>query len=327
MRAVSVSPARSGRRRKGKGLQHRIAVLGGSGFVGRGLAGVLGRTATASPIYVVHRREPDWLHRSGVEVKRCALDDVERLKPVLAEASVVVNLLRPDGSGDRLRALEAIRPLLTGPGAPSLIHASSIDVYGNARGTSLTERSKPCPASPYASEQLAIERLLQTHPACCVLRLGAIFGDGGRNVASFAPEVARARRPILLARRLLYGARRMHLVSLEAVVAVILHLIGMPPGDRPSHLLVTDDDDERNHFAFVQDRLLEAFGRPSLAQLPQLPHPCLETALRLRARPHRMVRRRFVSCFAPLLAEAARPDFGDSLAAYARQLAQTHLRR
>lgn len=300
-------------------MPENIVILGGSGFIGHHLAKALALEEEFTPIFVIHRTRPEWFGGLPVEVRECSLADAEGLRQILSSATSVINLLRPDGTGERLRILKAIFPLLEGR---SVIHASSIDVYGEASRRVLTETSQPRPTSPYAQEHLAIENMLLSGPISgTVIRLGAVFGDGGRNVASFANEAAYGYLPVLLARRLLYGQRRMHLVSVEAVIAAILSLLRLPTEHRPTRLLVTDDQDERNNFAFVQDRLLTAFGRSAFGYLPHLPYPCLEATLRMRGGCALNVRRRFVTEFGSLLAHGE-PDFGASLTSYARRLAE-----
>lgn len=299
----------------------KVVVLGGSGFVGRRLAWDLAACVVDPPVYVVHRTRPGWLDVAPVEVRMHSLDDTGSLRRVLDDCSVLVNLLRPDGTGWYAGLLRGLLPEIAATGIRRYIHVSSIDVYGNAPGVLLDEETRPFPGSPYAQEHLTAERLaLEAMPQTLVLRLGAVFGPGGRNVTSFAKEAASAPRWLLAARRMLYARRRMHLVSVETVCAVIAQLVGGLSRSMPAIMLVTDDDDERNNFAFMQDVLMTAFGRADLNGLPMLPVPALEAVLRLRSKPVELVRRRFSFERMQTLG-LERPDFGNCLSTYARLLA------
>jgi len=298
----------------------RIVVLGGSGFVGRALARELADRLAEPPIYILHRGQPSWLADAPVEARAQPLEP-DTLRRSLEGCGALVNLLRPDGAGWHANLLNALSPAIAAAGVGRYIHASSIDVYGAAPGERIDEDTPPLPDTAYAREHLAAERAaLETVAPSIVLRLGAIFGPGGRNVTSFAAEARAAPAWRLAARRMLYARRRMHLVSLEAVCAVIGQLIGAAPQSLPTRMLVTDDDDERNNFAFLQDVLAKAFARADLRGLPMLPLGALETALRLRGRPAELVRRRFSSQRMRALG-LKRPDFAERLEAYAGLLA------
>jgi nucleoside-diphosphate-sugar epimerase len=294
----------------------RVVVLGGTGFVGRHLSDRFAATAGIQPLFIAHRRRPDWAGPAFVD---CPLEDVAALRDHLTGADVVVNLLRPDGSGDRLRDIQRIITIL-GQHPPSrVIHASSITVHEGVAAPVVTEDTAPAPTSDYAREHVAIERSLASVEGRIVLRLGAVFGAGGVNLVKFAEEARTGSLARLALRRCGYGERRMHLVSVETVVAAIAHLAVAAP-DAPGVLLLTDDEDQRNTFGFVQDTLLEAFGRPRLAALPNLPPAVLEAVLRRMGRRDGAVRQRYVTRFPDVLSDV-RVDFGAALSRYAHLLA------
>jgi len=294
----------------------RVVVLGGTGFVGRHLWDHFAATPGIRPVFIAHRRRPDW---AGPVFVDCPLDDVAALRGHFAAADAVVTLLRPDGSGDRLRDMQRIIGILAKIPPRRVIHASSIAVHEGSGASVVTEDTPPEPATDYAREHVAIEESLAAVEDSIVLRLGAVFGDGGVNLVKFAEEARTGSLARLAARRCGYGERRMHLVSVETVVAGIAHLAVAAP-DGPGLLLVTDDDDPRNAFGFVQDTLLEAFGRPRLAALPSLPPAVLEAVLLRVGRAGGPVRRRYATLF-PEALSAVRVDFGNALSRYARLLA------
>src|SRR5690606_21486101 len=112
-----------------------------------------------------------------------------------------------------------------------------------------------------------------------VLRLGAVFGAGGRNVVGFAKEMRHAPGWKLALRRALYGDRRMHLVSVETVADALVRAALAPAPLGSQVVLVTEDAAPDNNFAYVQDCLAEAFGRAALKSVPVLPRICLRLAL------------------------------------------------
>jgi nucleoside-diphosphate-sugar epimerase len=294
----------------------RVVVLGGTGFVGRHLSDRFAAMSGIQPLFIAHRRRPNWAGPAFID---CGLDDITALRGHLAGADTVINLLRPDGSGDRYREVQRIIGFLPQTPPCRVIHASSITVHEGVAALVVTEDTAPEPTSDYAREHVAIERSLASVEGSIILRLGAVFGAGGENLVKFAEEARTGSLARLALRRCGYGERRMHLVSVETVVAGIAHLAVAAP-DAPGLLLLTDDDDERNAFGFVQDTLLEAFGRPRLAALPNLPPAVLEAALRRMGRGDGAVRQRYVTRF-PDIFNDVRVDFGAALSRYAYRLA------
>lgn len=197
------------------------------------------------------------------------------------------------------------------------IHCSSIDVYGRTPTSPITEETVPDPRSPYEREHFAAEALAGAAGCdACIVRLGAVFGPGGRNVTLFVNEAQSAPMAKLVLRRALYGQRRLHLVSVEKVVDA-LHFLAQREGQLGcKHLLLTDDDAPENNFEFLQDSLARAFGRPPLAWVPTLPGPGLRLILMLRGAPNIDPMRRFAGERLRSLGFAADVDFRSRLCRY-----------
>ena len=300
----------------------KIIILGGTGFVGRNLATALYTSVRSPLVYLVHRRQPEWLSGVPVEVFRASLDDPDQLHELFSDGKLLINMLRPDGTEWCLNVLRRTLPVAISAGVNRIIHLSSIDVYGRAESSMLDEKSETFPNNDYAKEHLKLEQLvLENVPHAIVLRLGAIFGDGGRNVVSFAKEVQTAPYWLLSARRMVYGRRRMHLVSLDAVCSIVCQLVERADIRKKTVVLVTDDDDERNNFVFIQEELMKAFGRSSLHAVPLLPISALEFVLGVRGRERHLPRRRFSSETLRNM-RLHRPDFGRALRSYVTLLSQ-----
>ncbi|MPZ46237.1 MAG: NAD-dependent epimerase/dehydratase family protein [Betaproteobacteria bacterium] len=298
-----------------------VAVLGGTGFVGRALVARCPKEVSGRVTFLVHRSTPAWLAAAAVSSSGVDLEDVNDVRAALDRHDVLINLLRPDGSGWYPEMLQRLQPIFERAGIRRCVHASSIDVYSGADVDCVDEETPPRPRTAYEAEHLAAEGILAAaFPETVVLRLGAVFGAGGRNVVSFAEEMRHAPGWKLALRRALYGDRRMHLVSVETVADALLRaaLTEAPLGSQV--ILVTEDSDPDNNFAYVQDRLAEAFGRASLKSVPVLPRVCLRLALKARGLPTGAVNRRF-SSERGLRLGVTSVHFRDRLGAYARLLA------
>ena len=169
--------------------QATIAVIGGTGFIGRHL--LEGLTAQAPLVRVlVHAVAPSWLESlTTVEVVKGDLLEPTSLDALVGGATCVINLagqVSPD-VGDyqsvNLRGMVNLAQACVRHRAPRMIHASSALVYGTILGA--TEESPCRPISPYATMKLAAEEILSSLLAPTTemlsLRLSNVYGPGQRN--------------------------------------------------------------------------------------------------------------------------------------------------
>lgn len=263
-----------------------LVVIGGSGFVGRHFLAVCDALEDTEVIYAVHRTEPEWLTNATVQVARFDVNDSATLAAILVPGCTVINLLRPDGSGWFEPAIANVLAACNEARIKRYVHVSSIDVFGAAPDAVVDADTQLEPRTPYEREHAAAEALARVVPAdsfeVLVLRLGAVFGDGGLNIVSFVREVSVAPVWKLALRRILYGPRRMHLVSVEKVAQTLAFVAYVPQVSQGEVVLVTDDAAPENNFGHLQDALMQAFGRPSISYLPHLPPALLGLLLRMR---------------------------------------------
>lgn len=275
----------------------RLVIIGGTGFVGRHFLSVISNLPDWDVVYAIHRTEPDWLRDSSVPKVRFDIDDASSLVPLLSSGCTVINLLRPDGSGwfepAILRLLDACKQACV----KRYIHVSSIDVFGAAAGSIVDASTTILPRTPYEREHAAAEKVVRAVDKIVfevmILRLGAVFGEGGLNIASLVKEISGAPLWRLVARRLLYGDRRMYLVSVEKVVETLAFVAMVPSLIQGEVVLVTDDASPENNFGYLQDAMMRKFGRPSIHYLPHLPFALLGFLLRLRGVSNSNPTRRF----------------------------------
>lgn len=253
------------------GQNVHIAVLGGTGFVGQHLAQAC--TYRQKPVelrWLVHRSRPDWMRTVAHDIRAVDLDDARSLASAIDGCTVLINLLRPSGNGWLAATLARALPTISSK-VRAFVHASSIDVYGATCDATVTETTLPKPHTPYGHEHLRVESLVaEAALSSTILRLGAVFGPGGRNLHAMADSVAHEGDWKLAMRRALNGKRRMHLVSVETVAEVLRLVARHQHGGGGEILLVTEDQEVDNNFAFVQERFANAFGRriPDLGRLP-----------------------------------------------------------
>lgn len=275
-------------------MPNSIAIFGGTGFVGRVLLERWPDRAYSLPRFFVHRSRPHWLKDERAEVRTIDLADPRSVKSALNGISCAINLLRPDGTGWLRSTMQRLTPLFQEGSVTRIIHASSIDVYGMAPERLVTEDTPVRPHSSYQREHADLEAILSQIPMeVLVLRLGAVFGQHGRNLEGLASEMLAGSQIFPALRRALYANRRMHLVSVENVADVILMLATNEHRHAGSLTIVTDDSAPENNFASVQDIIADAYGRAPLTWVPSLPRALLRQALSIRERPDADADRRF----------------------------------
>jgi UDP-glucose 4-epimerase len=180
-----------------------IALIGGTGFIGRHLLDAL----TNRPIRVlVHRGQPSWL--SGlpqVEPVQGDIFDPSSLDRFLSGCEVLINLTgQVEGPVDRyldvnVRGTLNLAHACARQHVRRVIHASSALVYGDALNA--TEDSPCHPLSPYAVMKCAAEEIMRSllGPTTQVMcfRLSNVYGPAQtKGLIPYLVDCIRSRRRI-----------------------------------------------------------------------------------------------------------------------------------
>lgn len=298
----------------------RVVVLGGTGFLGRA---VLGRWPAHGPRprYLVHRGDPARVRADRAAVVPVDLADDAALAASVADADVLLVLLRPDGSGWCREVVGRAVLAARAAGVQRCVHVSSIDVYAGSHAPVVDERTPPRPTSDYAREHRDVETVVHEvfGEQAVVVRLGAVFGPGGANLVDVVREAAGRRRSRLAWRRVVYGAQRMHLIRVEEAAQALVDLAA-GPADRTSGVVVlTEDDRDGNDLAHVYDAVADAVGHP-LPDLPVAPAGVLRAVHRVRASAPEVATRRFSGERARALGLAPGAGFDLAVRRYVGQL-------
>lgn len=160
-----------------------IAVIGGTGFIGRHLLETLIAQQTR---VLVHRTQPAWLNGlPHVEPVEGDIFDPAALDRLLHGCQVMINLTgQVEGPVDRyldvnVRGTLSLAQACLRQHVPRVIHASSALVYGDALNA--TEDSPCHPFSPYATMKCAAEDIMRSMlgPTTQVMcfRLSNVYGS------------------------------------------------------------------------------------------------------------------------------------------------------
>jgi nucleoside-diphosphate-sugar epimerase len=301
----------------------QFAIVGGTGFVGRAVLERSLRVGEHQTAVLIHRSNPDWLHRIATRVVTGDASDPVVLDRLIIPGATVLNLIRPNGNGRFPHLVQQLVNACVTRGARRLIHCSSIDVFGACRQAVIEENTAPQPVTSYEREHFEAEQVVVQSAArldAAILRLGAVFGPGGRNIVAIAKEAAAAPLWRLALRRSLYGRRRMHLVPVETAAAAISHLAFVKQEQAGRMFVLTDDEMAENNFLDLLDLLMNAFGRARLDWAPVFPPTALEVALAIRGRSNTNAMRRFHTPALGAIGFRKPISFVEALRAYADQL-------
>jgi UDP-glucose 4-epimerase len=215
--------------------QATIAVIGGTGFIGRHL---LERLTAEAPDHVrvfVHQSVPDWLGEvRSAEVVRGDLLQPASLGPLLEGVTTVINLAGQvsedvdEYQGVNLRGMVGFAQACVKHRIRRVIHGSSALVYGNVLDAS---EETPCrPISPYATMKLAAEEILTglLPPAVELLslRLSNVYGPRQRKgLMPYLVKRILKREPITIDAD---GAQVRDFVHVQDVAAAFLKALHMP---------------------------------------------------------------------------------------------------
>jgi UDP-glucose 4-epimerase len=159
-----------------------IAVIGGTGFIGRHVLDALIPQPTR---VLVHRARPSWLNGlQYVEPVQGDIFDPASLDRLLHDCTVMINLTgQVEGPVDRyldvnVRGTLNLAQACLRQHVPRVIHASSALVYGDALNA--TEENSCHPFSPYATMKCAAEEIIcsllgPTTEVMC-FRLSNVYG-------------------------------------------------------------------------------------------------------------------------------------------------------
>jgi len=156
----------------------RTLILGGGGFVGSVIAKHLATTSEIQP--VVASRHPKTL--AGIESLTLDATDPDALQQAIESVDAVINCVA--GSGDTIRnsaaALATAVRLLNKP--ISLIHMSTMSVYGNQQGVVTESTRTMADGNWYGQAKIDAERSLQalseSDSRIALFRIGCVYGPG-----------------------------------------------------------------------------------------------------------------------------------------------------
>jgi nucleoside-diphosphate-sugar epimerase len=278
-------------------LTRDLAVLGGTGFLGRHFVAAASRQGRRVRMLV---RDPaaapgvaiggglDGAVGGAIESVRGDLGDAEALTRLITPGATVVNFAwsGKTAPADAVRQARQLAAACREAQAYALLHCSTAAVFGACGDYSvITDDTAPRPADAYGRVKLAVDNILRQElegrVPLALLRPASVFGTGGEGLVKLIAEIASGGGLASYLRSCLFDRRFLHLVPVETVVEAFLFVeprVG-PSGNRH---LITADDEPLNQYRAMERRLMQLFDVPD-HRWPRVPMPPAALRLALRA--------------------------------------------
>lgn len=274
---------------------HTIAITGASGFIGKRLVMELARTGDYEVRVLSRNRQRDLMERkfpSAVRIIEGDLHDAASIEKLVKPGCTVINLayLRNCGESENLAVTDKLLAACRDAAVGRLIHCSTAEVAGRVRENRVTEETPCNPVTEYGITKLKIEQAVakaaaQKYFDAAIVRPTAVFGAEGEQLQKLASDLRTGNPWLNYAKSCLFGERRMNLVNIGNVVAAIIFLIRYPNPIGGEVFIVSDGDDPKNNFAYIERFLLDALDIDDYP-LPRLALPLwmLSALLAIRGR-------------------------------------------
>lgn len=252
---------------EGKEVQ-TIAVVGASGFIGKHLVTELARSSEYEIRVFSRNRQRDLTEKSfpsTVEIVEGNLQDHESISKLLKPGCTVINLayLWTGSEAENLLVTDNLLTACKNAAVARLIHCSTAAVVGRVRENTITEETICNPVTNYGITKLKIEQAVfmaasQKSFDTVIVRPTAVFGNEGAQLKKLSRDLLKGNLWLNYAKSCLFGERRMNLVHISNVVSAIVFLIQYPQPIGGEVFIVSDDDDPKNNFTYVEQYLMKA---------------------------------------------------------------------
>ncbi len=242
-----------------------VAVLGGTGFIGRYLVDHL-LDKQLGPIRILTRNLDLVESRPNVTPVKGDILSVGSLDELVGSQKLVVNLvyINDDHEANLIGADRLIESCIRA-GVSRLIHCSTAVVVGRVDASIVNETTTCYPANDYERTKLAVEeRLLEKCSGkleLVIVRPTAVFGPGGKNLVKLITSIKCQPRFMNMLSVMLFKYRRLHLVPVEDVVGAIAFLATLDKNLSGERFIISRDEHAQNNYFDLVNHLAQRLGK------------------------------------------------------------------
>lgn len=245
-----------------------IAIIGGTGFIGRHLVKILVDNIRVDNINILARsiKSGDFAEKEKIKVITGDLLSHSSLNKLIVEGATVINLAYLADATHKIN-VEFINKLIVAckkNNAQRLIHCSTAVVCGRTSENLITENTPCKPHSAYEKTKLEIENIImQENSRNCetvILRPTAVFGVGGKNLNKLVNDLCYGNRTKNYVKSCLYGDRTMNMVPVSNVVSALSFLAMCDNKIGGEKYIIANDDAKGNSYKSIENEFIKVLG-------------------------------------------------------------------
>ena len=230
---------------------NRIIVFGATGFIGQHLM----REVSSDQISPVTRGLSKRIPADDVNGNWLEADmlDIHSIEQILQPESTVINLAYSGSvsSEDNITMVKNLAQACIKMKVARLVHCSTAILIGENPSNTVTEDTKCLPVTIYEKTKFEMESHLLSMAndvfKIFILRPTVVVGPGGQNLKKMLREIECGNSMVNYIRSSVVGNRNMNLVSVNDVVAALMHICRLPSSDSGVYICSADDD-QNNHY-------------------------------------------------------------------------------
>ena len=201
----------------------------------------------------------------------CDLESKKDLLQILDEGDIVINCTYSnDGISSNINMIKNIVECANEKNINKLIHLSSAVVVGSQPNDNIEEGVSCNPQTQYQKDKLDIETVLlekELNFNLTILRPTAVFGMGGKNLATTIGSVKINNPFIDKLKIIILGNRHMHLVAVENVTRAIDFFINNSPEQQKEIFFISQDHDPFNNYRDIYSELSKTINNTDYSSI------------------------------------------------------------
>lgn len=270
--------------------ENTCIVVGASGFIGSYLLDALcGRGCKVIALTRnVRLAKNDSQH---VEWVVGNIEDQNIWNKILVNNGILIYLAHSENmqNDNFIKSLSSLADNARAIGLKKIIYCSTASVFGKVNDENITELTRCDPLTIYEKNKLLTEKVLiqkiNNQVELIILRPTAVFGCNGKNLNYLLDRVIKKRKLLNYIIRSLYGNRKLNLIYVENLVAVIVHFINSKEKYYSEIYIVSEDDEIINNYVEIEKILLDTiFGSNTKQTKISIPKYVLKIILYCRGR-------------------------------------------
>ncbi len=232
-----------------------VAVIGGSGFIGKHLLELLTKKGITIRALSHSDTSKAYFDANRIDYFQGDIYNTGSLRQLCKDVAVLVILTHLDNLPSNNLIKNIVQICVKG-GVKRIIYCSSAVIVGDVKEDVITESTICNPVNSYEKHKLIVERLLteecKNKIQLAILRPTAVFGKGGKNLIKLANSILYGNKIVNYIKSSMNQDRKMHLVYIRNVTEALYFLIISKENFSSEIFIISDDDCMSNNYRDVE---------------------------------------------------------------------------